>query len=364
MGFSPNKKPALSNSRLSVQKCTDVFKTCGRINCFLFLKVRSWFGLRGFIDKNVEAFYERIFDCSIDRLTIVGDFVRGRLFDDFAWLQNKFDTDTDFKFLASNLHQTSFQMFDDKVYIQLQYGKFVKGRAFRMDYNPNNLTKEQATKIKDVILPAVKNAKFTRVDIAFDIDYPLSKFMYLEKIPKKKSNYVGKTGAVETMYFGTRESNEQLRIYDKNTEGSGKVRKVDEETGEVSYEFEPPKDKQGNLHEHWWRLEFTLKQDKIEIFRNPEECIFGNYRIVKLSHLDYEKIEKVTDRALVYYIMNNPDEKGSLNKRQRKKFEEYIVDMADVEVTDAFKAKYKEKRADIQFHLSQWMSNTTKVINK
>ena len=327
--------------------------------------VRSWLFLerKKFSDSNVKKFYDSIFDCSIDRLTLVGDFVPGRLFDDHVLLQNKFDTDTDFKFLASDLYRTSFQMFDDKVYIQVQYGKSVRGRPFRMDFNPNRLTEEETEKIKKVILPAVKNAKFTRVDVAFDVEYSLSKLMYLEKRPRKKSNYIGPTGAVETMYFGTRESDEQLRIYDKNLEGSEKVSKADKETGEVvGKDTVLPTDKAGKEHKVWWRLEFTLKQEKIEKFRDSDSNIFDNYRIIKLSHLDYEKIEKLSDRCMVYYIMNNPGEKENLNYRQRKKFDSYVLEMADVEVTEAFKEKYKEKRADIQFHLSQWMSTTTKVI--
>lgn len=310
-----------------------------------------------------------IFDVSIDRLTMVGDLTfMNQIKDEKGLLnwsspfQKMFDVEECVSVISTFAKSTTFRVFD-KVYVELHFSNSLVGRRqFRMDFNPNNLDAAEVEFLKRNILSYVKNASFTRVDVAYDCNIDLSEFVYIEKDPRKRNSIFGRSGKLETLYLGTRNSSKQVRIYNKNQESKDKQLQVDGETGEVAgVKFIPPVDKLGNEHPVWWRFEITFKRNEIDVFnaKNEFKSPFDGLEIVKPN---YKGAGDVKERAMLFYLEQHPEERGNLNPRTRKKYDNLLLETSEVVITDVFKKTHQEKRADIQYSLVNWLSATQKKI--
>ncbi|KAA9014569.1 hypothetical protein [Niallia endozanthoxylica] len=86
--------------------------------------------------------------------------------------------------------------------------KYKNVRDFKIEFNPKRLNSNEEDYIKEKVLPLLRHVGFTRIDFAFDIEENLSDYIYYEgNSPKKVGKFIGKNGKLETMYIGSKESN-------------------------------------------------------------------------------------------------------------------------------------------------------------
>ncbi len=116
--------------------------------------------------------------------------------------------------------QTKFKAkaLQEKVYIE--YDK-VKAdtwdrRNMRVEFNPNKLTHEEMLWLKQNIIDYMEDDGFTRLDLAFDFEDDLSDYYAITDKAVKKTVFYGRNGKPETKYFGVRDSDRFIRIYNKN----------------------------------------------------------------------------------------------------------------------------------------------------
>lgn len=227
-------------------------------------------------------------------------------------------------------------MFFDKAHFTI-WNANLKRREFRLEFNPNKLTSVEEEYLKTKVLPFLKNLDLSRMDIAFDCDFDLSKFNFLEtKNPKKKTMIFGRSGELETLYLGMRGSEEQIRVYNKKKE------------------MEEQQFEETNLP-HWWRLEFQFRRDaKTDILHaKRNDTPFDNLAIL---HFDLSSIRDIQTRSLIYYFTNDPQAFSDItDRRAKKKYKELLVQYATENVTNEFVKKYKQKKSDLRYKVTQWL---------
>lgn len=177
--------------------------------------------------------------------------------------------------------QTKFKAkaLQEKVYIE--YDK-VKAdtwdrRNMRVEFNPNKLTHEEMLWLKQNIIDYMEDDGFTRLDLAFDFEIDLSDYYAMTDKAVKKTVFYGRNGKPETKYFGVRDSDRFIRIYNKKQE------RKDNANVEV-------------MSEHLWRVEIELKRDMVDYWN---DC-FNDLHILKP---DWTAPEKVKEQAMIYMVL-------------------------------------------------------------
>ncbi|NMV36208.1 replication initiation factor domain-containing protein, partial [Staphylococcus aureus] len=145
--------------------------------------------------------------------------------------------------------QTKFKAkaLQEKVYIEYDKVKADSWdrRNMRVEFNPNKLTHEEMLWLKQNIIDYMEDDGFTRLDLAFDFEDDLSDYYAMTDKAVKKTIFFGRNGKPETKYFGVRDSNRFIRIYNKKQE------RKDNADVEV-------------MSEHLWRVEIELKRDMVD----------------------------------------------------------------------------------------------------
>lgn len=162
----------------------------------------------------------------------------------------------------------------DQVILLMDYDK-LKGQAFnarpfRLEFNPNKLRQIDLT-IIETIIPNLEDISITRADLAFDLfEVDCSEFILEKKgRPVATKYYLSQTGRLETKYLGASRSEKQIRLYDKKVE---RLANGSDKEKDFARQFE-----------HWWRLEFQLRNRAVEeIFDVIDDIIFKPNRIETL----------------------------------------------------------------------------------
>ncbi|MDW8553631.1 replication initiation factor domain-containing protein, partial [Staphylococcus nepalensis] len=198
--------------------------------------------------------------------------------------------------------QTKFKAkaLQEKVYIE--YDK-VKADAWdrrnmRVEFNPNKLTHEEMLWLKQNIIDYMEDDGFTRLDLAFDFEDDLSDYYAMTDKSVKKTIFYGRNGKPETKYFGVRDSDRFIRIYNKKQE------RKDNADIEV-------------MSEHLWRVEIELKRDMVDYWN---DC-FNDLHILKP---DWSSLEKVKDQAMIYMLIHEESTWGKLERRTKNKYREML----------------------------------------
>ena len=115
--------------------------------------------------------------------------------------------------------QTKFKAkaLQEKVYIEYDKVKQIHGiDVICVEFNPNKLTHEEMIWLKQNIIDYMEDDGFTRLDLAFDFEDDLSDYYVMSDKALKKTVFYGINGMPETKYFGVRDSDRFIRIYNKN----------------------------------------------------------------------------------------------------------------------------------------------------
>lgn len=228
--------------------------------------------------------------------------------------------------------QTKFKAkaLQEKVYIE--YDK-VKAdtwdrRNMRVEFNPNKLTHEEMLWLKQNVIDYMEDDGFTRLDLAFDFEDDLSNYYAMTDKSVKKTIFYGRNGKPETKYFGVRDSDRFIRIYNKKQE-----RKDNADIEVVS--------------EHLWRVEIELKRGMVDYWN---DC-FDDLHILQP---DWKTIQRTSDRAMVFMLLNDEEEWGKLERRTKNKYKQLIKEISPVDLTELMKLTLKANEKQLQKQIDFW----------
>ena len=234
------------------------------------------FSKTGYSNSRLDAHTVCISDpkLSFDAMTIVGNLNR-----DNAQALSKFMS-VEPQIRLWDILQTKFKAkaLQEKVYIEYDKVKADSWdrRNMRIEFNPNKLTRDEMIWLKQNIISYMEDDGFTRLDLAFDFEDDLSDYYAMSDKAVKKTIFYGRNGKPETKYFGVRDSNRFIRIYNKKQE------RKDNADAEV-------------MSEHLWRVEIELKRDMVDYWN---DC-FSDLHILQP---DWKTIQRTADRAIVFML--------------------------------------------------------------
>ena len=228
--------------------------------------------------------------------------------------------------------QTKFKAkaLQEKVYIE--YDK-VKADTWdrsnmRVEFNPKKLTHEEMLWLKQNIIDYMEDDGFTRLDLAFDFEYDLSDYYAMTDKSVKKTIFYGRNGKPETKYFGVRDSDRFIRIYNKKQERK--------DNADIKI-----------MSEHLWRVEIELKRDMVDYWN---DC-FNDLHILKP---DWSSLEKVKDQAMIYMLIHEESTWGKLERRTKNKYREMLKSISEIDLTDLMKLTLKENEKQLQKQIEFW----------
>lgn len=276
-----------------------------------------------------------ILDIHFDKMTILGDLNSKKVFQ-FKQLLKGNDT----SLIDSRFHDyVRGKLLDDLVYFEYDKikAKSFNTRNFRMEFNPNNLTDEQILWLQTHVIPLLSDVGITRLDLAFDVDFDLSEYQFLpigNSRQKSTVEFRDASRKLETLYIGKRQSDKMVRLYNKKLEQENKGNVSDLPT--------------------WWRLEFELKRETVNEFGE----VFDTLQIKKP---DLNELEKIEDRAILYYLLDYPQEWSNLSKRKKEKYRKMLREIKEEDITLVFKKGLEKKKAELLQQLDDWFKNQYKV---
>lgn len=228
--------------------------------------------------------------------------------------------------------QTKFKAkaLQEKVYIE--YDK-VKAdtwdrRNMRVEFNPNKLTHEEMLWLKQNIIDYMEDDGFTRIDLAFDFEDDLSDYYAMSDKALKKTVLYGVNGMPETKYFGVRDSNRFIRIYNKKKE------RKDNADIEIA-------------SEHLWRVEIELKRNMVDYWN---DC-FNDLHILKPA---WATLESVKEQAMVYLLLHEESTWGKLHRNSRRKYKKILQEISPIDLTELMKSTLRENEKQLQKQIEFW----------
>ena len=263
---------------------------------------------------------------SFDAMTIVGNLnkINARKLSEFMSIEPQIR--------LWDILQTKFKAkaLQEKVYIE--YDK-VKAdtwdrRNMRVEFNPNKLTHEEMLWLKQNVIGYMEDDGFTRLDLAFDFEDDLSDYYAMTDKSVKKTIFYGRNGKPETKYFGVRDSDRFIRIYNKKQE------RKDNADIEIN-------------SEHLWRVEIELKRNMVDYWN---DC-FNDLHILKP---DWKTIQRTSDRAMLFMLLSEEEEWGKLERRTKNKYKNLIKEISPIDLTDLMKLTLKSNEKQLQKQIDFW----------
>lgn len=236
--------------------------------------------------------------------------------------------------------QTKFKAkaLQEKVYIE--YDK-VKAdtwdrRNMRVEFNPNKLTHEEMLWLKQNIIDYMEDDGFTRLDLAFDFEDDLSDYYAMSDKALKKTVLYGANGMPETKYFGVRDSERFIRIYNKKKE------RKDNADIEIA-------------SEHLWRVEIELKRNMVDYWN---DC-FNDLRILKPA---WATLESVKEQAMVYLLLHEESTWGKLHRNSRRKYKQILQEISPIDLTELMKLTLRENEKQLQKQIDFWLLDAKREV--
>ena len=271
---------------------------------------------------------------SFDAMTIVGNLSR----DNAQKLSEFMSIEPQIRLW--DILQTKFKAkaLQEKVYIE--YDK-VKAdtwdrRNMRVEFNPNKLTHEEMLWLKQNIIDYMEDDGFTRLDLAFDFEDDLSDYYAMTDKSVKKTILYGRNDKPETKYFGVRDSERFIRIYNKKQERK--------DNADIEIDAE-----------HLWRVEIELKRNMVDYWN---DC-FNDLHILKPA---WSTLEKVNEQAMVYTLLHEESMWGKLSRNTKYKFKKIIKEISPVDLTDLLKSTLKANEEQLQKQIDFWLLDAKREV--
>ncbi|MCL4881177.1 replication initiation factor domain-containing protein [Streptococcus suis] len=261
-------------------------------------------------------FHKEKIEVSIDRLTLLVDS-HNPIFlalDLKKSLEDELQGDVNFSVTNTDYQNFSLEyVTEDDNRVNLIYFEVTNFRdiLLRIDFNPNSLKEYGAMEVWQKIIVFLtlqsEEIRLSRFDLAFDI-FNLPSIITIKNIKggSKSTFYYGRATELETVYWGSRASNVQVRLYDKNKERlqRGKL-------NEVALNNAP----------YWWRFEMQLRTKAInadmvsEVMKRLEN--FGVYDYSKLGRNRAFTYVFFQDESMLPYVFDNLSRNSIRVNKQR-----------------------------------------------
>lgn len=267
---------------------------------------------------------------SIDRITIVGE-TSGRLqlsevnelLGNGVELKNK-----KFIYNRQNVNSDGELIRENGFIVEETHGKW------RVDFNPNKAGNIEKDKIKRFV-SRLSKVHLSRIDIAFDVfNNPLAmKYrLYRKNVSELQiETYKGKAQNIETIYWGSRKSLEQVRLYNKLIEQKKNDVIVNPEIRD------------------WTRLELqlrgkTIKEWVARAYKMLDELLLPNYSKLNLR-----------DKADLYAIVGGLIEWGELDKRRCRQLRKLAFEGFDRDLSEELKIALSDHIKDLEIELDGYL---------
>lgn len=227
--------------------------------------------------------------------------------------------------------------FDDFTENLAWFGFYDYGQnsGVRLDFNPNNKNKKHIDEkywntVFKLLNGMVGTKRLTRIDIAFDV-FDNEMKHYRNYKPGLKTVFHSRDREVETIYYGSRKSDKQIRQYNKQREQLVKGIRCGEQ----------------------WRLEIQLRSKEIQNLGKHIESALENFKPMEWSHL-----EKAEDRLLMRGLDLTPEEYSELSKYNRTKVNKMRREapMGDltIELLDAYEKQKGNLKSELENYLDKF----------
>lgn len=293
--------------------------------------VKSEMGLTGHSNSRLSVYSvtQNIkIEVSFDRVTIVGNLIENRE----KWLKHHVETNP-----RVDLRDTGFDRFkchalNNKVYVEYnrKQAQAMQRSEIRVEFNPNELDLEEKEFVQFIFLDNMRNKDFSRIDLAFDVPINLESYYIMSDKSLKKTIFYGRDDKPETKYFGVRDSERYIRIYNKKKQLS----EVKEQ--EIS-------------DDHLWRIEFELKRS----MTNKWDKCFDDLQILKP---DWKTIDNQQKRAMVYMLLSQQDEWSNLERRTKYRYKNLIKETSDVNISDILRKVLSNEKQRLTEELSEYIA--------
>lgn len=209
---------------------------------------------------------------------------------------------------------------------------------WRLDFNPANLTADE-TAVLGRVINNMEQAHFTRLDIAFDVfnddlamKYRVYRFNTREDVIE---TIKGRNKSVETMYWGARKSDQQIRLYNKLIEQKNKQKPIPDNV------------------ENWARLELQLRGKK------PAEWLNSATEMLNQFKLDNLQMISAKDRAILYALTHDIIDWQEISVATRSKYRKMIKqsDGFETELADEMKQVLADNLDELQAELNGYLTN-------
>lgn len=289
------EKPGLSNSRLSVHSERQIQKSIG---------------------------------LSFDRITVAGGLIPSREHS----LKKQIESDPRIDVTNTGYDKFRCTAFKNKVFVEYNRKKAqaMNHSEIRVEFNPNELTEEEKGLVQFIFLDNMRDKHFTRIDVAFDLEMDLSKYYAMTDKALKRTIFFGRDNKVETKYFGVRDSERYIRIYDKKRQMSEVKKK------EISAD-------------HFWRVEFELKQSMTNKW---DKCLDDIHILIPA----WETIENMQTRAMVYLLLHEDHQWAELERKTKYKYKKMIKEISAVNIADDLRKVLSDKHQKLSEELQNYIA--------
>lgn len=291
---------------------------------------------------NVQTLVQLIkLNWSIDRITIVGKLKETIYYHtsndvlilDFEQLMRVNEGNRFVKSVGKNGWQIVDHYEENIAYIELL--QFHEGKA-RIDFNPNKINQFLAGSMKNFIHDLFLEPHFSRADIACDIlDVP-DEFIQQYRIvdPVSFKPIYGRSGKLETAYWGSRASERQVRMYNKKLEQEQKKKIVPQEI------------------ETWWRLELQLRRGKATDWHTMVHESLDSFASPHFLSSDI----KATDKIMIDGLLANHSNWSILSRNSKYKYRNLLKqESQNDELTNHLRESFAESADDLKRELDTWL---------
>ncbi|HBL8373401.1 replication initiation factor domain-containing protein [Enterococcus faecium] len=278
---------------------------------------------------------------SIDRITIVGKLKENIYYHtqndvlilDFEQLMRVNEGNGYLKAVGNNGWQLLDQYEENIAYIEILKWQDGKGR---IDFNPNKINQFLSGSMKNFIHDLFLEPHFSRADIACDIiDVPdefITQYRVVDPVSFKP--IYGRSGKLETAYWGSRASERQIRLYNKKLEQETKRKVVPKEV------------------ETWWRLEMQLRRGKATDWHNMVQESLNSFASLHFLPIDTTP----TDRIMLAGLMSDQNFWSLLSRNSKYKYRELLKEESqNDELTNHLRETFAESADNLKQELDTWL---------
>lgn len=209
----------------------------------------------------------------------------------------------------------------------------------RIDFNPNKL--DLALKgqggLKYFIRKVFKDPHFSRADVACDIinlpnDY-VNQYRVNDALSFKP--IYGRSGELETAYWGSRSSERQIRLYNKFLEQTKKGAILPEGVNT------------------WWRWEAQLRRDRATNWLDSVHESLDKFCAPMMLPFDIS----ISDKVMLTGLTADPNLWSELHRNTKYKYRKLLKQAAqEDELTQHMKSSLSESVRDLERELDNWLT--------